>query len=108
MAAKGLYLNSKTKYIVIPERSFLRTGHDENIDSIMEISKKALKQVTSGQMSVDTFLDMVGEQLATAIKDYMVELDTPPNHPFTKEQKGSSNPLVDTGNLVESITWRVK
>lgn len=53
-------------------------------------------------------LDLYGQQMATAIKLYMRNLDTPPNHPFTLEQKGSSNPLISTGGLLESITWEVE
>ena len=44
--------------------------------------------------------------LASKIKDYARDLDSPPNHPFTVEQKGSSNPLVDTGDMIGGISWR--
>ena len=57
-------------------------------------------------MSVDDMLDLYGQQMATAIKTYMRDLSQPPNHPYTVEQKGSSNPLIDTGAMLESITWR--
>ena len=58
-------------------------------------------------MSVDDMLDLCGTQLATAIKTYMRDLDNPANHPYTIEQKGSTNPLVGTsGALIESITWK--
>lgn len=102
----GLHLKDSTKEITIPERSFLRSGHDENADSILKQTSRAIAQVLSGEMTVDSLLDLYGEQMASAIKKYMRDLKKPPNHPFTQEQKGSSNPLVDTGQLVESITWR--
>ena len=102
---QGLHLKDSTTVIKIPERSFLRTGHDENADRIMKQTKRALSQVIAGKMSVDDMLDLCGEQFATAIKDYIRDLSSPENHPFTIEQKGSSNPLVDTGGLITSITW---
>lgn len=108
LASQGLYLKKTTKVITIPERSFLRSSHDENADAVIRQSERALGQVVIGQMSLDQYMDMVGRDYVTMIKDYIVELSSPPNHPFTVEQKGSSNPLVSTGGLVESISYRVK
>ena len=104
--SQGLHLKKSTKYIVIPERSFLRTGHDENAERIITQTERALSQVIAGKMSVDTMCDLCGEQLATAIKEYMTK--TAPNHPFTVERKGSSTPLADSGGLIESITREVE
>lgn len=105
---QGLHLKSTTTVIKIPERSFLRTGHDENAEKVLTQTERALSQVTAGKMSIDDMLDLYGEQMATAIKTYMRDLRSPPNHPFTVEQKGSSNPLIDTGGMIESITWKKK
>ena len=104
--SQGLHLRDDTEYIKIPERSFLRTGHDENVDRVLEQTGRAISLVIAGRMSIDDLLDLYGEQMATAIKTYMRDLSSPANHPFTIEQKGSSNPLIDTGDLVESITWK--
>ena len=101
-------MKDSTTVIKIPERSFLRTGHDENVDRIIKQTERALSQVLAGKMSIDDMLDLYGQQMATAIKKYMRDLKSPENHPYTVEQKGSSNPLVDTGQLIESIIWRTK
>ena len=103
---QGLHLKDSTKVITIPERSFLRTGHDENADRVLKQTERALSQVVAGKMSVDDMLDLYGQQMATAIKTYMRNLSSPANHPYTVKQKGSSNPLIDTGGMVESITWK--
>lgn len=103
---QGLHLKESTTVITIPERSFLRSGHDTYADEVLNKASKALKQVIDGEMSIDAFLDTFGEMMATKIKTYIRDLDSPPNHPFTVENKGSSNPLVSTGNLIESITWK--
>lgn len=105
---QGLHLKASTKVIKIPERSFLRSSHDQHGKEVFDESERALGQVISGKMTVDQYMDMVGRNYVTMIKDFIVELDTPENHPFTVERKGSSNPLVDTGGLVESISYRVK
>ena len=105
---QGLHLKDSTKVIKIPERSFLRTGHDKNADRIIKQTERVLSQVVAGKMSVDDMLDLCGQQFATAIKEYATSLSSPPNHPFTVDQKGSSNPLVDSGGMIESITWEVE
>lgn len=105
---QGLHLKDSTTHIKIPERSFLRTGHDENVDRVMTQTGRAIGQVIAGEMSVDDLVDLYGQQMSTAIKTYMRDLSKPGNHPYTVEQKGSSNPLVDTGALIESIVWEKK
>jgi phage gpG-like protein len=103
---QGLHLKESTTVIKIPERSFLRNGHDEHQARVIKQTERAIGQVLAGKMSVDDMLDVYGHQMATAIKKYMRDLKTPENHSFTVEQKGSSNPLVDTGQLISSITYR--
>lgn len=97
-----------TPSVKIPERSFLRKGHDENADRIIRQTERALGQVVAGHMSIDDVLDLYGQQMSRAISTYMRDLKSPPNSPITIENKGSSNPLADTGQLIESIDWRVE
>lgn len=104
----GLHLSPDTTVIKIPERSFLRTGHDLNADRIMEQTARAIGQVLAGKMSVDDLFELYGQQMTTAIKKYAVQLKSPANHPYTIEQKGSSNPLVDTGDMIEHVSWNVE
>lgn len=105
---KGLHLKDSTTEIVIPERSFLRSGFDENADKVLKTTEAVLPDVLIGTLSVEQYAKLVGLQLASAIKEYAVNLNSPPNHPFTKQQKGSSNPLVDTGDMINSITYEVE
>lgn len=95
-----------TPSVTIPERSFLRAGHDKNVNRIIKQTERAIGQVIAGKMTVDDVLDLYGEQMSTAIKDYMRDLSNPPNSSATILAKGSSNPLIDTGDLLESITWK--
>ena len=104
--SQGLHLKNSTQEIVIPERAFLRNGHDTNADRIMEQTGRAVAQVVVGKMTPDDMLDLCGQQFVTAIKMYMRDLKDPPNHPFTIEQKGSSNPLIDTSAMLESISYK--
>ena len=104
---KGLHLKASTTEIVIPERSFLRSGFDENAEKVLQTTEAILPDVVGGTLSVEQYAKAIGLQLASAIKEYAVDLSSPPNHPFTTEQKGSSNPLVDTGSMINSISYEV-
>ena len=105
---QGLHLKETTTAIRIPERSFLRNGYDEKIEEVMETSDGVVGDVIEGTMSVQEFLEMIGQTLASGIKDYARDLDSPANHSFTTERKGSSNPLIDTGQMIGAIDFRVK
>lgn len=103
---QGLHLKASTTHIKIPERSFLRTGYDENRADVCKKASKMMADVTSGKMDAEALFKGVGLELSSVIKDYARDLNSPANHPFTVEQKGSSNPLVDTGDMIGGITWR--
>lgn len=106
LARRGLYLKASTTHIKIPERSFLRTGYDQNRDAVAKKSSQLMAEVAAGNMTAKGCFTAVGLELSSKIKDYATDLSSPGNHPFTVENKGSSNPLVDTGDMIGSITWR--
>ena len=97
-----------TKSVHIPERSFLRAGHDKEAERIIKQTERAIGQVLGGKMSLDKLYNECGKQMATAIKEYATSLDSPPNSWATKATKGDDNPLVATGDMIEHITWRVE
>lgn len=94
-----------TPSVKIPERSFLRTGHDENHDRVLAQTERALGQVLAGKMSMNEMLDTYGQQMATAIKNKIIAIKSPANSSATILAKGENNPLEDTGGLKDSITW---
>lgn len=104
----GLHLKKSTRYINIPERSFLRGGFDSIHKEVLKDADKIFPLVLDGKIKSDIFLNLVGLELATGIKKYAVDLKNPENHPFTIERKGSTNPLVDSGNLVDSIKHSIE
>ena len=106
----GLHLRPGTTAIRIPERSFLRNGYDEKKDEVMRQQDILLDAVIMGGLDADTFLDTVGTVLEGKIKEYAVDLRAPGLHWYTLKQRphGGSNPLVDTGDMIGSITHRVK
>lgn len=104
---QGIHLKKSTTQIVIPERSFIRAGYDQNRDEVLKKAGKLLADVAAGNMTADACYQATGIELSSKIKDYAIDLKDPPNSGFTVSRKGSSNPLVDTGDMIGGITWRV-
>lgn len=92
----------------VPERSFMRTTLFENKAEITKMLSIEGKAVVNGQANIQTALGKVGLKTADLMKVTLIKLKDPPNSPYTIAKKGSSNPLIDTGQMVNSITWEVK
>lgn len=105
--SQGLHLRKSTKVIVIPERSFLRTGFDLGEEQILNAVDKTVGRVLGGEMDEGAMLRMVGLLLKSSVQDQARDLRDPPLHPFTVKRKGSSNPLVSTGDMIEHIGYEV-
>lgn len=106
--ANGYPLKKETTVIRIPERSFLRSGYDENIQDIAAEIKQQLPRIFTENVDPDIFMNHVGQKFAGLIKKKIRDLQSPPNSDMTIERKKSSNPLIDSGDLIGSIRHEVK
>jgi hypothetical protein len=106
--AKGLHLNSDTKEINIPERSFMRDSFDKRHEEMAQEAENLLERVLELEIDVDTFYKTLGEIVVGKVQKFLTELDKPKNHSFTVKQKESSNPLIDEGRLRQAINYKVK
>lgn len=90
--------------VTIPPRPFLRTSLKRNRRRWTGILRPAIRSARSGDGQATlrvlrrTGVVMVGDTQATLRKGPWI-----PNAPLTIARKGSSQPLVDTGQLVQSI-----
>ena len=50
----------------------------------------------------------LGDVVANDIRDSIIEFDYPPNRPSTIKQKGFNDPLIDSGQMSESVRMEVK
>ncbi len=103
----GIHLKAETTTINIPERSFIRDGWDAKNTDVEKKIEYYLGSVMDGKLDAITFYEAIGGQVVSYLQEYLVALSSPPNHPVTIERKGSSQPLVNTGRLKDSITWKV-
>lgn len=107
LASQGLFLKATTTQIRIPERSFIRAGWDQNEPDITQKYADLLAQAISNGVSPDALLDALGLESQGALQRFARDLSSPANHPFTVDQKNSSNPLVNTGNLIANIEYDI-
>lgn len=108
LASKGLYLKKETTHIRIPERSFIRAGWDENERDILDKTERLIRDAVALEVSVDDVLEGCGMETRGHIQRYARDLRDPDNHPFTIEQKGSTNPLVDSGHMIGSVDYEIQ
>lgn len=105
---EGLHLKASTGTIVIPERSFIRAGYRQNRKKFVRRSGEFIKQSLQNRVSLQPVIDRLGAELAGDLQEYAIDLKSPENHPFTIAKKKSSNPLIDTGRMVDQITYKVE
>jgi hypothetical protein len=96
-----------------PERSFLRSTVDVQgeayavaLVAVLDAARKA--PIGAGNAVIRRGLGRLGAKAVGDVKRTITDLDTPPNAPSTVERKGSSNPLIDTGRLRQSIDFEVR
>lgn len=85
----------------IPERSFLRSVFKEKRSQILSIAKRTLLNKPS------QFYEIIGQYILNEVNRKIAQGVPPPNKKSTIEWKGSSKPLVDTGQLKASLTFKV-
>ncbi len=93
-----------TKSGRIPSRPALRQAFDMHQAEITRVTGRIYGKVLDRTISVKKGLGLLGEFVAAKMKRQITLLKTPANEPSTIKAKGSSNPLIDTGQYRASIT----
>ena len=104
----GVHLKLSTTEIVIPERSFLRSGYDKNQKTILNHASRLLRDVMGGKMSAEKYLETVGTEVRDFIKDYAIELSDPPKQPWPTRPEEFDNPLAMTGDMINGIEYEIE
>lgn len=92
----------------VPQRSFIADYVDESIADIKNTIGKISKKIIRLEMDPSLALDVLGMYIEGQIKARIAKGIDPPNAPSTIARKGSSKPLIDTGQLRSSITYEVE
>lgn len=91
----------------IPERSWMRSTDSENRNKYSKMMDAVFDRVLRGKGQIASRLTAVGERIASDLRRKITSLRTPPNAASTIAQKGSSNPLIDTGHMRQSVRSRI-
>lgn len=92
----------------IPERSFLRsTLHEKKCDVSKLLFRELKSDISQGDFS-GRALAIVGEKLSVEVKRKIQSGISPALDSKTVKRKRSSKPLIDTGNMLQSITYEVR
>lgn len=92
----------------IPRRSFIRVPIENNIKEITKLIENNHKLVSENSMSAKVALDRIGLKAQNTIKESFRNNDWKANSEATIKRKGSSRPLIDTGQLIGSISYIVE
>jgi hypothetical protein len=92
----------------VPERSFIRAWFDETEQANIEILRKIGRNIVQGKGGNYTQgLEQAGLAFVGQIQGKIAGGIAPENAPSTVARKGSSTPLVNTGQLKSSIRHKV-
>lgn len=89
----------------IPERSFIRSAVNENHDEYVRLNKINFVALIKNKITVEIALSRLGEMAKSHMQQKIRKGDFVPLKESTIKAKGSSAPLIDTGNLIQSITY---
>lgn len=91
----------------VPERPVLRQGARRAMKEGTSLNAAGLRAVIEGKKTLEQVVNLLGVAAVGAVKREFVSPSPAfaPNAPATKERKGSSRPLVDTGQYRQSITY---
>lgn len=98
---------TKPHVIKIPERSFLRAPLKANMPKYHKAFEWFVQRATQGKISMNQALNQMGMMMVRDSQEAISKGIAPANADSTIRRKGSSTPLIDTGRLRQSITWRV-
>jgi phage gpG-like protein len=98
----------------IPERSFIRFTLEQRKGDLLNMSERLARMLLADKLDVEKALKILGaftaEAIKTSIRRRLIKQDLAPSTRLAKLRKyGDENPtaLVDTGRLINSITFAV-
>jgi hypothetical protein len=92
----------------VPRRSWLRDWFDEHQPQIRKMYIAIGSRVAGQHVSIAQGLEQFGTWLVGDLQKRWAQGIPPPNADSTAARKGSSTPLIDTGQSRSSVAHRVK
>lgn len=89
-----------------PARPFMRQTFENHADELKEVCRH-VQEVTSKGGDTEAALKETGVFLVGLMQQEIVDGGFAPNAPYTVAMKGSSQPLIDTGLMRQSVRYRI-
>jgi len=89
----------------VPPRPFMRLTFEEAWRRWSNSLRRRVRGYVRGKISLARVLQRTGLDAKADVQETITTLREPPNAPMTVEQKGSDNPLIDTGQMRQSIRF---
>ncbi len=100
-------LPSESILITIPERSFIRAGHDANKNVLAEEAHALVGRVALGELTAQQACDNLGNTAVSLIREYMDTVMPPKSSLTLASAPGKTSPLVQSGRLRQAISFEV-
>jgi hypothetical protein len=92
----------------VPERSFIRAWFEQNSRTVIDDMRAGLIRVLKRELTPEQLADLLGQKYVGQIQARMAAGIPPPLAESTIARKGSSIPLIDTGQLRSAVTYEVR
>ena len=92
--------------IGVPRRAFVSEWFDVGAEANRARIKRGARAVIKGKLTFGQLLGQLGAYFQGSMRSRISRRQYHENAPATIDRKGSSTPLVDTGQLRASITFR--
>lgn len=90
-----------------PARPVFRNTVDERGAEFRKMIDGLFDLIIAGKMTVEKALNTIGVKLQAAFREKLTKGPWEPNTQATIDRKGSSRPLIDTGQYRQSINYEV-
>lgn len=92
---------------IIPARPFMGPAIDDNRDRINNVIVGEYVKILDGTSNIRKSLNLIGLFAVTLIQKKIRDIRTPPNSPRTIALKKSSKPLIDFGQMIQSVRHKI-
>jgi len=91
----------------IPERPWLRPGIRSGKEAFRALNRVNIVRVLRGELTAQQALGQLGAMAVGVVQRYIRSARFTPLKPATIRAKGSSAPLIDTGQMMQSVTFEL-
>lgn len=92
----------------IPQRDAIRPPLINNAQRYTDLMAQGIRNAIANKEDPSVVYEKIGIVASNDVKQYFIEGNFKPLADATVDRKGSSKPLIDTGELRSSITYEVR